>query len=879
MMKNFLILLMILGLSSRCIAQNAPITFETGEFGADWTWNVFENNTNPPLEIIANPDPNGINTSANVAKFTALQSGQPWAGCESLQGVDLGTFQWNENNRIVKIMVWKSVISDVGIKFDTETGWSQGEIKISNTLVNQWEELTFDFSNYINPPAGNGSLGRIVIFPDFNLNGRTQDNVAYFDHITFSPGGAPAEEPATAAPVPPARNAADVVSIFSDSYENVAGTDFNPNWGQSTLVAVTEIEGNQTLRYANFNYQGTQFANPVDVSGMDKLHLDMWTANASSVNIFCISAGPVETAYALPITPGQWVSYDIPLTAFANVDMSGLIQFKFDGGDGSPTIFLDNLYFYKEVEPTVVVIDFEEGGLGADWSWNVFENNTNPPLEIIANPDPNGMNTTATVAKFTALQSGQPWAGVESAHGDDDLGPFVLNNTNSLIKIKVWKPVISDVGIKFDSPTGWSQGELKVANTLVNQWEELTFDFSGFINPPAGEGQFDRIVIFPDFNLGGRTQDNVIYFDQISFNPQPEDERPPVPAGLVASNMIGDNPVGSGEVFLACGPNNVGGDIVYKLFYSTTAGAPADPTTATEYIFGTTPGDGGGVNAFGFVLAGLSPGTEYSFWLYQYNASTELFSDGSATASAVSGGTQITEPSEAAPNPPARESGDVISIFSNAYNDVPETDFNPNWGQSTQVSIVEIDGNPTLKYAGFNYQGTQFKDAVDASGMEKLHLDMWTANATTVNVFCISPGPVETAYALPVTPGQWVSYDIPLSAFTNVDMTNLIQFKFDGGNGSPTIFLDNLYFYKGEGTSVESLKDQSVTIYPNPVKAGQNVQLSEVADQIDVFDLNGKLIYSAKNSSRIQTTSLKQGWYLISIDAGSSKQTYKLIIY
>jgi hypothetical protein len=877
-MKNFLILLMILGLSSWISAQNAPITFETGEFGATWSWNVFENNTNPPLEILANPDPNGINTSATVAKFTALQTGQPWAGCESLQGIDLGTFQWNDSNRIVKIMVWKSVISNVGIKFDTETGWSQGEIKVPNTLVNQWEELSFDFSNYINPPAGNGTLGRIVIFPDFNLGGRTQDNVAYFDNITFSAGGAPANEPSGPAPIPPVRDAADVVSIFSGAYTDVGGTDFNPNWGQSTLVAITEIQGNPTLRYANFNYQGTQFSNPIDASGMDKLHLDMWTADATSVNIFCISPGPVETAYSLPITTGKWVSYDIPLSAFANVDMVNLIQFKFDGGNGSQTFYLDNIYFYKEVAPVITVIDFEDGGLGSDFTWTVFENANNPPLEIIANPDTSGINFSAKVAKFTALKDGQPWAGVESAHGDDDLGPFVLSDLNSIVKINVWKSIISDVAIKFDSPTGWSQGELKVANTKVNQWEELTFDFSGFMNPPAGEGQFDRVIVFPDFNLSGRTQDNVIYFDNISFNPKPSTDAPPVPAGLVASNKIGDNPVGSGEMFLACGPNNVGGDIVYRLFYAKTAEAPADPKNAIQYVFGTTPGDGNGNNAFGFVLTGLNPGTQYTFWLYQFNTKSNLYSNGFATASAVSGGQSVNEPQAAAPTPPERLPSNVISIFSGAYTDLPETDFNPNWGQSTQVSVVEIEGNKTLKYASFNYQGTQFKSSVDASAMEKLHLDMWTGNASAVNVFCISPGPVETAYTLPLTPGQWVSYDIPLSAFTNVDMKNLIQFKFDGGNGSPTIFLDNIYFYKESGSSVSGVDENSVKMFPNPVKEGGYVYLNSVAEMVEIFDINGKLLMSSENTSTINVGFMKQGMYLVSLKMNGTKHALKLII-
>ena len=43
-----------------------------------------------------------------------------------------------------------------------------------------------------------------------------------------------------ASPVP--TDAADsVLSLFSDAYTDQEGTDFNPNWGQSTQVAVTDV--------------------------------------------------------------------------------------------------------------------------------------------------------------------------------------------------------------------------------------------------------------------------------------------------------------------------------------------------------------------------------------------------------------------------------------------------------------------------------------------------------------------------------------------------------------------------------------------------------------------------------------------------------------
>ncbi|MDP6276179.1 MAG: T9SS type A sorting domain-containing protein [Candidatus Marinimicrobia bacterium] len=174
-------LLLFIGLAW---GQNSPIDFETGGYGATWTWTVFENGDNPSLEIVTNPNTGGINSSATVAKFTALQTGQPWAGCESLHGSDIGTFSLDATNSTVKIMVYKTVISDVGLKFVIPSSGSLGEIKVSNTVTNEWEELTFDFSSHIGLPEAIG-IDQIVVFPDFDLGGRTQDNVIYFDNISF----------------------------------------------------------------------------------------------------------------------------------------------------------------------------------------------------------------------------------------------------------------------------------------------------------------------------------------------------------------------------------------------------------------------------------------------------------------------------------------------------------------------------------------------------------------------------------------------------------------------------------------------------------------------------------------------------------------------
>ncbi len=637
-----------------------PIDFEASGYGAGWPWTAFENSTGPALQFVANPNPSGINTSSTVAKFTALSAGQQWAGCQTDNGA-MGTFNLDAAHSTVKIMVYKTVKSDVGIKFAKADGWSMGEIKVPNTVVNAWQELTFDFTSQVQ----NGYT-QIIVFPDFTA--RSADNVIYFDNITFSssvPSG-----PVTAAPTPTATQA-NVISVFSDAYTNVAGTDLNPNWGQGTVVSQVAVAGNNTLKYTGLNYQGIQLGSNQDVSGMGFLHLDYWSLNSTLLNVYLISPGPAEKAYSLTVPTSGWKSVDIPLSSFSGIDLKNIIQFKFDGNgtiwfdniyfyktggapltepataaptptasqanvisvfsdaytnvagtdmnpawgqstvysqvavagnntikyvalnyqgialgsnqdvsgmgflhvdvwtanstqlnvslispgpaekaysitvptsgwsslnvplssfsgvdltkvfqlkfDGNGTVWIDNIYFYKTTSggsyTQSSTIDFETSGFGKGFGWSVFENVANPPLQFVSNPNPSGINTSATVAKITALQAGQAWAGCQT--DKVSMGTFQLDATHNIVKIMVYKTVISDVGIKFATASDWAAVEVKVANTVVNAWQELTFDFSNAMysgNPTP----YVQLIVFPDFNA--RTSDNVIYFDNITFH-------------------------------------------------------------------------------------------------------------------------------------------------------------------------------------------------------------------------------------------------------------------------------------------------------------------------------------------------------------------------
>lgn len=256
------------------------------------------------------------------------------------------------------------------------SGATEGQINISPSsdpemIQGSWLSFDIPFSELESSGLGGKSnIQQIVV--DLLSSGEV-----YIDNIYFYRESA-VSEPTAAAPMPPARDTANVVSIFSDAYTDITGIDRNPNWGQSTIVSEVDIAGDNTLKYENFNYQGTDFSgNAQDVTDMEYLHVDMWTADATNVQVTPIngSGSPVEFLVGLtPITAGQWVSYDIPLTDFTASGMSldQVVQLKFDGQAGvTPSdIYLDNIYFYKEDSvgsTSILELTFSDSTSIDDW--------------------------------------------------------------------------------------------------------------------------------------------------------------------------------------------------------------------------------------------------------------------------------------------------------------------------------------------------------------------------------------------------------------------------------------------------------------------------------------------------------------------------------
>jgi hypothetical protein len=348
----------------------------------------------------------------------------------------------------------------------------------------------------------------------------------YVDNIYFYKNPAPPTVPAVAAPVP-TRPAADVLSVFSDTYTNVAGTDFNPNWGQSGFATAGQIAiaGNNTLAYPNFNYQGIQLGSNQNVSTYGSLHLDYYSVNSTTLRVFLISP-PNETPFTLtvPTTGTGWNSVDIPLTAFAGVNLNAVSQFKFDGGDGSKNIYLDNIYFFKGGGggscPTPPAGEFiADGGFEANAGcWELFATQAGTSATIVNNVNNGGTNS----ARIKTAQGGNP--GIKQTRFGVGV---VLPNTTYIVKFDIRSDAADPVAngsilnaFAF-SEAAQGSGTGAVQHALVqgdgnvpSTWTTRTYTFTTAANVAGGLSLLIELV------GGGATTTGTIYIDNVSLKKQ-----------------------------------------------------------------------------------------------------------------------------------------------------------------------------------------------------------------------------------------------------------------------------------------------------------------------------------------------------------------------
>lgn len=171
----------------------------------------------------------------------------------------------------------------------------------------------------------------------------------------------------------------------------------------------------------------------------------------------------------------------------------------------------------------------------------------------------------------------------------------------------------------------------------------------------------------------------------------------------------------------------------------------------------------------------------------------------------------FAEPTVAA-EPPTLPAENVISMFSDVYNDVLIDTWRADWGGvTTQVADVVIAGENNKQYSSLNWVGIDFQtQLIDASEMTHLHMDVYAPEGSSFNVKLVSfldgaTGAQTQDLVMDdtTTPAfnklTWCSLDIPLEDFqlpaTGWDWAYLGQMVLSSGN-TRLVLVDNMYFHQ-----------------------------------------------------------------------------------
>jgi len=315
-------------------------------------------------------------------------------------------------------------------------------------------------------------------------------------------------QPVNSATTPPARLGPDVISIYSSVYTDVAGTNYNPDWGQSgqgSSFAEFDLNGDLMLQYINISYQGIGLGETVDVSAMEFLHMDVWTADVDSIETSLINGvdgnsteKPVWTA----VTADDWTSIDIPISAYTDqgLTVDQIFQLKLVGAPwAGGTVFVDNIYFHKSPSELVTLpITFDSEA-------HTFVPFLDAEFALSTDPD----DASNAVGMITNHGGGWGWEGISLAL--DETVNFSVNNTITMDFYTSTLP--HKVLMKFEDTTSPLDGD---GNPTVKEevevdvsatgWSTLSFEFATTVD-------YNQIVLFVD----GNTYDisGVYYIDNI----------------------------------------------------------------------------------------------------------------------------------------------------------------------------------------------------------------------------------------------------------------------------------------------------------------------------------------------------------------------------
>jgi hypothetical protein len=480
-----------------------PITFESATVNY-----AFTNFGGATATKIPNPQMNGINTSANVARMVK-NAPEVWAGALLTVG---GNIDFSAN-KVFRMKVFSPRVgAKVLLKVENLTnGGIFFEKEVTSTVANAWEDMAFDFRT-IN--TGN-SYSKVVIICDLGIVGDGSANFTWLiDDIRLTN-----QMPVGFLTLPVTFDVANVNYEVTDFGGNVSVPATDPTNAANNVKRTTKTGGAQTWAGSTI---GAGFTSPIGFTS---------TRTQMSIRVYSPAAGlrvrlkvedrtnnarSVETE-AMTQAANTWETLVFDFATPSNGTASMNLAWTYDmasvffdfGNNGTGSVFYwdDVTFLATNVVPNYLTLplDFQSTTYAYP-----FVNFGGATATVVNNPNPSGINTSTKVGRMV---KGAPevWAG-----SFIDLVNPINFTVLRTFKVKVYSPRVgAKLLLKVENTTNPGQNYEKEATTTVaNAWEELTFDYTAI---PFGF--YARVVLIFDLGTAGDGSPNfTYYFDDIRLN-------------------------------------------------------------------------------------------------------------------------------------------------------------------------------------------------------------------------------------------------------------------------------------------------------------------------------------------------------------------------
>jgi len=519
---------------------------EITEANPDGSWGVFGSDAanKIELEIVANPNTTG-NASAKVLKIEEEAGQEPWQGFffDLDSKVSLTAPNTAVSVDVHSLRAGQKVL--LKLEDSANNTVTTGDI-IKETTGTGWETITYNLSaDY------SGLFDRVVFIMDFGVVNDAQVN-HYIDNIRVSEpvdegtgggGGGTGNEAPTDGPSAPSADAANVISLFSDSYDDVTVDTWQTGWSNVGSYEEVDLNGNMAKKYTDLGFAGIETVqSQVNASEMTHLNMDVWSPNVTAFKIKLVDFGATggysgeggdgqgdDTEHEVTTTPaqGEWVTLSIPLSDFTGLTAKSNIAQMIISGEPYEDldIYIDNVYFSNNggstgndaptegpSAPTAAAADvislFSDSydDVAVDTWLTEWSNDGQGVTAELAEVDLNG-NNVKKYSKFGFVgieTSSAPVDASSMTHFNFDY--WTSNATVMKIKLVDWG---ADKGYAGGDD---SEHEIALASVTQGEWVSVSIPLSDFTGMTATEAIAQYILVAEPW------LEATVYIDNVFFS-------------------------------------------------------------------------------------------------------------------------------------------------------------------------------------------------------------------------------------------------------------------------------------------------------------------------------------------------------------------------